>query len=572
MGARSSPEGYRVAVGRYGLPVRKRARRRRRLRIAGVLLVAASVAGCSHVTGRSRRSPASRRRAPSSPSSTTIANTVASADVHDPDDVQEDADTAVHDYVANVRELRAIAPDDLHAGLTRVEADVQQFRFDAARHRSGRARRVRGAHVRPGRRAPRRRPRAARPTTHDRRPSASTTVPDGRDRPRTCAVRRRARCTRRGRHDRTDSESRRALREFIALLQEIDERYLGDEWRANAFGDLPDGFRQIASMLEGGFHLMFELDPERPFFRRIVTRSRKMLGDNADAIYYTAPVRSDRAYRVTGNLAGAVYLSFTVERNTSEGGYSTETAGVLERRPDRLHRGRRLRGLLRRRTARDATGSSSSTARRSSSCAATSRSRRRPRPTSNRIVPLTIETARAGRSARAVGRRVGRGGLAARDARSCVRARSTNPSPANACSPHGCRRRRTSSRRPSCRARSRSRPPTPRTRWRRICSRRTRRSSSPAVGRSAGSRASRCGRATCRPTTTRTAPRACNRASTTLEPDGVVPHGARALRSRRSELDRHRGQGVRHGVLAVLPARGRGRDAAGDGVKLADVR
>ena len=30
----------------------------------------------------------------------------------------------------------------------------------------------------------------------------------------------------------TESESRTALRELIALLQEIDERYLGDEWMA----------------------------------------------------------------------------------------------------------------------------------------------------------------------------------------------------------------------------------------------------------------------------------------------------------------------------------------------------
>jgi hypothetical protein len=127
----------------------------------------------------------------------------------------------------------------------------------------------------------------------------------------------------------TDSESRRALRELIALLQEVDDRYLGDEWSAPMFGDLPDGYRSVANMLEGGLFLMFESDPERPFFRPIVSRSRKMLGDNADAIYYTAPVRSDRAYRVTGNLAGAVYMSFTVERNTSEGGYSTETAGVI---------------------------------------------------------------------------------------------------------------------------------------------------------------------------------------------------------------------------------------------------
>jgi hypothetical protein len=127
----------------------------------------------------------------------------------------------------------------------------------------------------------------------------------------------------------TDSESRRALRELIALLQEVDDRYLGDEWSAPMFGDLPDGYRSVANILEGGLFLMFESDPERPFFRPIVSRSRKMLGDNADAIYYTAPVRSDRAYRVTGNLAGAVYMSFTVERNTSEGGYSTETAGVI---------------------------------------------------------------------------------------------------------------------------------------------------------------------------------------------------------------------------------------------------
>ena len=49
----------------------------------------------------------------------------------------------------------------------------------------------------------------------------------------------------------TDSESRRALRELIALLQEIDERYLGDEWSAPMFGDLPDGFRSVATHARG---------------------------------------------------------------------------------------------------------------------------------------------------------------------------------------------------------------------------------------------------------------------------------------------------------------------------------
>jgi hypothetical protein len=124
-------------------------------------------------------------------------------------------------------------------------------------------------------------------------------------------------------------ESRAALRELIALLQEIDERYLGDEWGAPALGDATDGFRSVANTLEGGLFLAFDCDPARPFFRRIVSRTRKMLGDNADAIYYTAPVSADRAYRVTGNTAGCVYLSFTVELNSDEGGYSTETAGAL---------------------------------------------------------------------------------------------------------------------------------------------------------------------------------------------------------------------------------------------------
>jgi hypothetical protein len=127
----------------------------------------------------------------------------------------------------------------------------------------------------------------------------------------------------------SDSAARLAWRELVSLLQEVDERYLGDEWSAFSFGDLHDGYRSVANLLEGALTLVFESDAERPFFRRIVTRSRKMLGDNPDAVYYSAPVRDDRAYRVTGNMAGAVYLSFTVETDTGEGGYSTQTAGVL---------------------------------------------------------------------------------------------------------------------------------------------------------------------------------------------------------------------------------------------------
>jgi hypothetical protein len=132
MGARSSPEGYRVAAGRYGLPVQMRAQMSLRLRIAGVITIAVTAAGCSHVTG-------SKSSKDDKPLTCTfivkldqIASTVAATDVHNPETFKHTLDGAVKEYVANVRSLRAIAPVDLHASLERVEADVQQYRFEAA--------------------------------------------------------------------------------------------------------------------------------------------------------------------------------------------------------------------------------------------------------------------------------------------------------------------------------------------------------------------------------------------------------------------------------------------------------
>lgn len=127
----------------------------------------------------------------------------------------------------------------------------------------------------------------------------------------------------------SDTAARAALRDLIALLSEVETRYCGDEWGVIDTNDTADCIRSVMHTLEGALFLMFESDPERPFFRPIVSRTRKMLGDNPDAIYYTAPVRDDRTYRVSGNTAGAVYLSFTVEIHDADGGYSSQTAGVL---------------------------------------------------------------------------------------------------------------------------------------------------------------------------------------------------------------------------------------------------
>ncbi len=98
----------------------------------GLLAAFVVLAGCSKVTG-------SKSSAPDRPAACTyvakldrIANTVATANVGDPVEFNKTLQTAVQDYVTNVRELRDIAPADLSSSLARVEADVQQFRFDAA--------------------------------------------------------------------------------------------------------------------------------------------------------------------------------------------------------------------------------------------------------------------------------------------------------------------------------------------------------------------------------------------------------------------------------------------------------
>ncbi len=126
-----------------------------------------------------------------------------------------------------------------------------------------------------------------------------------------------------------DTESRRALAELLDLIREIDTRYLGPEWRITRPGDVSDGHRFVMHVLQTALFLQLESDPDRPTFRRIVSPTRKLLGDNPDAVYYEAPLRGGRRYRVRGKVAGATYTSFTVEAGGDPGGSPARVAGAL---------------------------------------------------------------------------------------------------------------------------------------------------------------------------------------------------------------------------------------------------
>ena len=82
-------------------------------------------------------------------------------------------------------------------------------------------------------------------------------------------------------------------------------------------------------ILEAALVGYFEQDASRPDFRRIVTPSRKLTGDNSDAIYFDAPVAGNHAYVIHAGMHGAAYFSLTIEEGAEDGNMATNTAGVI---------------------------------------------------------------------------------------------------------------------------------------------------------------------------------------------------------------------------------------------------
>ncbi len=125
------------------------------------------------------------------------------------------------------------------------------------------------------------------------------------------------------------SESRTALKAFIQLLQDIDDQWCGPERNLNTADDVAGAHRAVMHILEASLVGYFEQDAGNPDFRRIVTPSRKLTGDNSDAIYFDAPLDAAHHYVVHGNMQEAAYFSLTIEEGASEGHMANKTGGVI---------------------------------------------------------------------------------------------------------------------------------------------------------------------------------------------------------------------------------------------------
>ena len=124
-------------------------------------------------------------------------------------------------------------------------------------------------------------------------------------------------------------ESRKAFHELLDLLREMDERYAGPEWGITGPDDVAESLRAVLHLLEASLVTRVESSPEHPWLREFPLPTRKFLGDNSDALYYETAISPNHRYRLKGNMAGAVYVSVTVEAGAPNGEFPRATGGVI---------------------------------------------------------------------------------------------------------------------------------------------------------------------------------------------------------------------------------------------------
>ncbi len=125
------------------------------------------------------------------------------------------------------------------------------------------------------------------------------------------------------------SEARRAMKALLETIDQTQATLLSPERGYTDVEEIGEGQRALAHILQTALSFWLEADPERPAFQLYVTPTRKLLGDNPDSVYYFAPIRDDRSYRVTGNVGAATFTSFTIESGSAEGHAARRSIAAL---------------------------------------------------------------------------------------------------------------------------------------------------------------------------------------------------------------------------------------------------
>ncbi len=120
-----------------------------------------------------------------------------------------------------------------------------------------------------------------------------------------------------------------AFAELAAMLVDIEAGYISPDRGMSTPEDRAAGRYLVANALQHGFQCWFEADPKRPLFHRWLSTTKKLLGDNPDAVYYGAIADPEGSFRIRGNVHGACYTSFSVEAGAQEGHISKGVVSTL---------------------------------------------------------------------------------------------------------------------------------------------------------------------------------------------------------------------------------------------------
>ena len=110
-----------------------------------------------------------------------------------------------------------------------------------------------------------------------------------------------------------------AWAELNSALADIEQNWVGQPGGEISGEERAARRYLVANSLQHAFDAWFEADPVRPMFYRWLSPTKKLLGDNPDSLYYFAPIRDDRSYRITGNVGAATFTSFTIEKGSDAG-------------------------------------------------------------------------------------------------------------------------------------------------------------------------------------------------------------------------------------------------------------
>ena len=120
-----------------------------------------------------------------------------------------------------------------------------------------------------------------------------------------------------------------AFHALLDLLRDADAGFAAAG--LDALG-VAEGYRHLTHLLGYAFDLYLEADAERPVFTPLASPTRKILGDNVDSHYWFAPLRGDRAYRISGVRGNGVYLAFCVYGGKPDGEWSERVVANVSQR------------------------------------------------------------------------------------------------------------------------------------------------------------------------------------------------------------------------------------------------